>query len=119
MKYSFDYFYTMQPMDSYECEDLSNFTLEINTDDAIEYFIDVQTELGETIVKHFGPLKVDDNEFGNAFEFKYCKFQFNEQKIIKLVDKLLNNNKMIVTQVKEIDREEFYNRLDEVMKCNG
>ena len=118
MKYSFDYFYTMQPMDSYECEDISNFTLIISTDNIIEYYIDVDTELGETKVRHFGPLKVDEIEFQDNFEFKYYKFQFNEQKIIKLVDKLLNNSKILITQVKEIDREDFYNKLEEVMECN-
>ena len=108
----------MQPMDSYECEDISNFTLNINSDNAIEFYIDVETELGETKVRHFGPLLIDSSEFQENFEFKYYKFQFNEQKIVRLIDKLLNNSKIQITQVSEIDKETFYERLEEVMKCN-
>ena len=119
MTYTFDYFYTMQPMDSYECEDISNFTLNINSDNAFEYYIDVYTELGETTIKHYGPLLMDSNEFRENFEFKYYKFQFNENKIIKLVDKLINNSKILITQVTEIDKETFNNRLKGILDANA
>jgi len=111
MKHTFNYFYTMQPNDSFFVDDISNFTLNLLNDSGQEWYIDVDTELGNTRIRKFGPLMVDSDKLLFEFKYEYNELQFVEQKIINIVDRFINNEKSSITQIIEIDRDNFNDRI--------
>lgn len=42
-----------------------------------------------------------------SFLYSYKKIEFNEAKIISATEKIVNNEKYMITQVQEISRDEF------------
>ena len=115
MQHTFKYFYTMRPNDSIFVEDVSNITLNALNDLGQEWYIDVKTELGDTTITKFGPLIIDCAELGSTFRFETTKSQYNEKKIVADIDKYINSEKSAITQIFEIDKDTFINRLKEVM----
>jgi len=111
MKHNFEYFYTTTAMDSFLVEDIANVSLNFLNDLGQEWYINVSTELGETKITKYGPLLVDVNVLQDEFKFEYCKINYNEKRIISSIDKLLNDTKIAITQVVEIDRDQFNERL--------
>lgn len=117
MNYTFDYFYTMLPTMQFDVEEISNFTVNLQDQSGVEWYIDVKTELGDTEIRYYGPLVADIGFMSlPEFKFEYCKIPYVEKNIIKRIDNYLNKQgKFIVTNVEVIEREEFYRRLREVM----
>ena len=98
-------------MDSFLAEDISNLTLNLVNDLGNEWYIDVKTELGNTIIRKFGPVEVGTNKVDKNFSFNYMEIFYTENKIISDVDKYINKDNFAITQVIEIDRETFNERL--------
>lgn len=117
MKHSFDYYYAMQPMDSFEVEDISEFTLDLFNDIGQEWMINISTDLGDTEIKWFGPFLADINSMEDDFKFSYNQLAYNEGRIIKKVDQIINNSKNQITQIQEIDKTQFNETLKEIMNA--
>lgn len=119
MKHNFDYFYDTRANDSFLVEDISNFTINALNDSGLEWYFDIRTELGNSYITKFGPIFVDDDTLSSAnktpFKFEYFVMPYDEGKIIKRVDSFINEPKSAITQILEIDREQFSNRLKEIM----
>ena len=116
MKHSFDYYYSMQPMDSFEVEDISEFTLDLFNDSGLEWMVDVSTDLGNTEIKWFGPFFADTDSMEIDFKFGYTKLAYNEGRIIKRVDQIINSKNQI-TQIQEIDKTQFNEKLKEIINA--
>lgn len=119
MKHTFDYFYTMQPNDSFLVDDISNVVLNVLNDVGQEWYIKVSTELGDTEIIKFGPIFADNDNFANEFKLEYCKIQYNEKRIINEIDRFINDNKKIITQIIEIDESCFHDRLEGIINATG
>lgn len=102
-------------MDSFNVENIGDVSLNFINDLSQEWYLDIKTELGDTVVTKFGPLLIDINELQNSFKFERNKFSYNETKLINEIDKILTNDKLAITQVMEIDRDTFNNRLREII----
>ena len=111
MKHNFEYLKTVSAMDSFLIDDISEFCIECNNDTADCYYLRVGSSLGECELFKFGPLNIDDNTLEKEFFIDKQIINYSEPKIISYVDKLINNPKLVITQIREIDNEEFEEKL--------
>ena len=115
MKYNFEYLYTTKAEDSIEVEDIGNVCLQLFNDIGYCWFIDISTTLGECSIKTAGPFHVDiPNYFSNGFSFNLQSLEYKESRIISIVDKFINDARKMITQIIEVDRNEFYCLLDNI-----
>ena len=110
----FEYLATKQYLDAIDIEDIGNVCLNALNDFGDEYFLSIQTHLGWTEIKEFGPCVVDSNVVNNYFNLLYNRYEYNESKIIKTIEKFINNDKRNITQIFFIDREVLLDRLKNV-----
>lgn len=109
---NFNYLKTETYNDSIDIEHIGNCTIVVNNDEAEEWYIDIHTDYGWSKVRQFGPLDIDKGEVGNYFSFILNGFEYNEKRLYKVINDFLNNPKHAITQVEEISREDFENRLN-------
>ena len=88
MKETFEYLYTVKAEDSIEVEDVGNCCLKVLNDTGYEWFLVIDTKLGDCFVKTFGPFNVDiENHFIHGFKFDFSKIEY-----IKMSVKLAKNH---------------------------
>ena len=108
---NFEYFKVTTSMDSINVEDIGNVCIQCNNDDCEEWFLSIETKLGWTEIKEFGPLKKDKNVVDFFFNLYYNKFEFNERKLIKIIDNFINSSKRNITCVDIISEDYFKEKL--------
>lgn len=114
------YFYTSQSNDSLIIDNEGNTTLLLNNDLGYCWYLDISTNLGTTTVKQLGPINIDTglmiNKNNHQFVYSNYELEYNENKLIKIIDKYINDAKKSVTQIQEIDRQQFLNILVRVLE---
>ena len=100
----FEYLYTMQATGTVDIEDIGNFCLSLTNDLFREYIIIVKTDCGWTKVLTFGPWMVDMEVSTISCSCSLQQFEFKQDKIAKIVDKLLNGPALI-SQARVVDEE--------------
>ena len=113
MKHTFEYMHVMTAMDSIDIEDIGSCCLHAFNDDGYEFWFISKTTLGITKIIFFGPILVDTNDIDNI-ELVCSTINYDEKKIIKIIEKWLTSTKRVITQVFESSEEEFKNRLKEL-----
>lgn len=108
----FEYLATKSYLDSIDIEDLGNVYLNALNDLGDEYYLSIETHLGWTEIKEFGPCAVDSNQSSNYFNLLYIKFEYNESKIIKNIERFINNEKRNIIQVFFINKQVALDRLE-------
>ena len=112
MRKSFEYLYTIQASDCLEVEDVGNTCIHILNDIGHEWYMIIETELGETRVKTFGPFHVDmNNYFNHGFNFNYTVMDYKESRICNLIDNFINDSKKLITQAFVCESDEAYDKL--------
>jgi len=101
----FDYLRTTQALDSISIEDTGNTCINAINDEALEWFLIIETSNGWTRITEFGPLKVDSNKLSTSFSYAFYERDFSERHINKTIDTFLNNPRRMITQVFETDKE--------------
>lgn len=96
----FDYLYTTTAMDSIDIENIGEVVLIGNTDFGKEFLLVIHTISGISHVVTWGPSYVDLEELPKKVTYSYECFEFNEKKLINIIDKWLNNVNLI-TQIRE------------------
>lgn len=112
----FDYLRTVQAMDTIEIVDIGNTCINAVNDDALEWYLLIETKTGWTRVTTFGPLKIDSDSLSNNFNYNFYEKEFYEKSISKTIDSFINNPKYMITQVFEIDKEIAKKRLSAIKK---
>lgn len=100
----FDYLRTTQALDSISIEDIGNTCINAVNDEALEWFLIIETNAGWTKITEFGPLKVDSDKLSTSFSYTFYEKDFSERSINKTIDNFLNNPRRMITQVFEIDK---------------
>lgn len=90
-------------------EDIGNVAIIANNDAGMEYYLILRTELGLTKSLEYGPSIPDLEELPMSVTERYNQFEFNEGKIIKMINKFLNSNS--ITQAREADIEEIVEKI--------
>ena len=108
----FDYFYTIQANNELEVEDIGNTCIKVLNNHGYIWYLIVNTKLGETQIKTFGPIdSVKENNFNNGFNFNFTTFDYKESKIITFIDKFINDSKKLISQALVCEVEEAYEQL--------
>lgn len=108
---NFPYLYVQESLDSIDIEDIGNVALQLNNDLGECWYLLISTKLGWTSIQQFGPMSLVDNFLLYNFMYTYNKFEFNDTKIIKRIDKFINDPKKLVTQIFFVNPDEILEKL--------
>ena len=108
---TFEYLKQVQYNDSLDIENIGDVALEVYCDEGLEWLLLIRTSLGQSEIMKCGPFIADTSVIMNSFNFNYQMIEFNERKIIKIIDDFLNNNHFTITQVFFTSADEIKNKL--------
>ena len=107
MKHNFEYFYSTQPMDSIDVDDIGNVCLEALNDIGESYYLLIKTKMGDTKVVEYGP----DFDVRTSLTYTYDSFKYSESKLIKRIESFINHPKRNITQVRETEVNDIVDNL--------
>ena len=113
---TFEYLKVEEYKDSIDIEDIGNCTINIINDDGKEWYLSISTELGWSEIKTFGPLTVDINTLGYSFAYTYNKIEYDSKKLFKIIDKFINDDKKVITEVIELSKDDFIQRWQDIFQ---
>lgn len=112
MRKTFDYLYQENPLDSIEVEDIGNCVIQAFNDMGYEWYLIIETSLGDSYIQEFGPFFPDiENYFPKGFKYNFYKLQYKESKLSKIIENFINDPKKLITQVLCIEEEIAYKKL--------
>lgn len=114
MRKSFEYLYTVKAEDNLDIEDIGNTCIACYNDLGYVWFLIIETTLGRTEIKQFGPFHVDFDIFSYGFNFNYQVMDYKESKICNIIDKFLNDNHKVITQAEIFDKQVAYQKLKQI-----
>lgn len=98
----FDYFYTQTAVGTIQIEDIGNSILQAINNKNEEYFLIIKTIDGMSHIIEYGPNLIDVNELCSSVIYKYNRIEYNERKLIRIIDSFINNAYREITQVTEL-----------------
>ena len=108
---NFPYLYVQQSLDSIDIEDFGNVSLQLNNDMAECWYLLVKTNLGWTTIQTFGPMSLENSKISYHFSYNYDYKEYNDTKLIKQIDKFINDPKKMITQIFFVDYDESIEKL--------
>ena len=108
---TFDYLERVVVESQLEVDNIGECVLRANNDVAEEFYLIIKTELGWTEVLEYGPCVPDLDMLQMNYQITYNKFEFNQGKIERIIDKFLNNPKRVITQAAVVELEDIYDFL--------
>lgn len=109
MNASYEYFYVEQAVGNLDIEDIGNCCIQANNDNCEFYYLVILTDYGITRVLEYGPYVESYTPLFITSAFQ--QFDYNEQRIDKLINKFLNNQKRQITQAILVDFDDIKNNL--------
>ena len=88
-------------------EDMGNVAIRCVNDKSEEYYIATRTMSGKTGILKFGPVIPDLPMIPNRFELSYKKIDYNERKITRELNLLVNDPKKLITTATEITLDDM------------
>lgn len=104
---TFDYMERVVVEGQLDVENIGECIIQANNDFGEIFLLMIRTELGWTQVIDYGPLVPDIELLSPNFKILYSRFEFNQQKIEKLIDRFLNDPKKEITQARVVDVTEI------------
>ena len=105
-----------------EVENIGDCVLLGRNDLGTEFYLILTTDLGWTECIEYGPCTPEFEELPHDYTIKYSRFEYNQTKIERIIDKFLNNPKYSVSQAQVVDltdiREFLVNPIDKVFPTN-
>lgn len=115
---TFDYLERVVVEGQLEVDDIGQCVIQANNDLGEDFYLIVKTELGWTELLEYGPCVPDLTQLPMNYNIKYTRFEYNQGKIERAIDKFLNDPKRGITQAKlayvEDIREFLVNPVDRV-----
>ena len=103
---NFPYLFVQQNLDSIEIENIGNVSLQLNNDIGDAWYILISTSLGWTTIHTFGPIQLETLVLPHHFQYNYDYEEYNDQKLVKRIDKYINDPKKRITQIFFVDKDE-------------
>ena len=97
----FEYLQQITAQESIDIDDIGNTAIQCWSNYGETKVLIIKTMDGITEIIEFGPVNTDINELPDKVIYNYQRFEFNQGKIIKIINKFINDE--IVSQVQEID----------------
>lgn len=94
-----------------EVDNIGDVVIQANNDLAEEFYLIIKTELGWVEVIESGPIVPDLNLLPLNYNIKYSRFEYNQSKIERIIDKFLNDPKRIITQAKIVELEDIVDNI--------
>lgn len=120
---TFDYLQRIVVDGQLDVDNIGDCVIQANNDFAEEYYLIVRTILGWVEVLEYGPCLPELQELQHNYTIKYSKFEYNQSRIEKTIDKFLNDAKRSITQARltTIDeiRENLINPVDRMFPFGG
>ena len=100
-------------MQSIEVQDIGNVCLRCTSKAYEDYYISVKSLAGQAYVLIFGPCLPDvgDEAKLDSFSLSYTHFDYSDKKVKKAIDGIVNNAKIGITIVEEIDQDELFDHI--------
>ena len=103
-----------------DVDNIGECVLVCNNDFGEEYYLIIHTVLGYTQMIEYGPIVPDLSQLCLTYQITYNRFEYNQGKIERAIDKFLNNPKRCITQaristVEEI-KEFLVNPIDKIFE---
>ena len=111
----FNYLYVQEATGSIDIDDIGNFAISVTNDMYKEWIMLVNTVYGITEVVQYGPHSIDFDELEDKVTCNYQRFDYNEQRICKLVDTYINDTQKLITQVSVISFTEAKERIKNIV----
>lgn len=70
-----------------------------------EFYLIVRTDMGWTEQINFGPVTPDVDILPFNINLTYARFEFNQTKLMRAIDKFLNDPKKMITQADVVELE--------------
>ena len=90
-----------------DVDNIGQCVLQANNDFGEEFYLVIVTELGWTEVFEYGPCTPALEELPVSYQISYSRFEYNEGKIERIIDKFLNNPKRGITQAQIANLDEI------------
>ena len=94
-----------------DVDNIGNCCLRAFNDLGEAYYLIIKTELGYTETLEYGPCLVDLEMLQNNYQIKYSKFDYNEGKLERIIDKFLNEGKRAISQAEVCDLADIFENL--------
>ena len=110
MTHSFEYMHVTTALDSISVSEIGECCLHAFNDNGAEWYLLITTASGITRILTIGPIKsnIDDIDISKK------AFQYNETKIIKLIEKWLQDTKKEITQVFECEKDDLFDIINNI-----
>ena len=107
----FEYLYTMQATGNIDIENIGDFAISVTNDMCKEWLMIVRTEYGICQIIQYGPLLIDFDELPENVNYNYQRMEYNEGKLVRMIDKFINDPSKLATQVTEINIDDATNKI--------
>lgn len=107
----FDYLQRVTVDAQLDVEDIGQCVILSRNDLGEEWYLLIRTELGFTEVLEYGPAVPDLTILPFAVNMSYNRFEYNQGKIERTIDRFLNNPKRLITQAEVTDVESIRNNI--------
>lgn len=118
MKFILDYDFAQVATQQLEIEDISSVCIRISNEANYDWFLNVETNLGTTSIREFGPCLADMNTTLNGFIYRYTEFDYAEPKICSKLEKFIQDPKKEINKITNITTDEFNQILFNQMSIN-
>lgn len=119
---TFDYLERVVVEGQLEVENIGQCVIKANNDLSEEFYLIIRTELGWTEMIEYGPCVPDLPLLQMNYQITYTRFEYNQNKLERAIDKFLNNPKRSITQAEVTDiteiRDFLINPVDKVFPTN-
>lgn len=115
---TFEYLQRVVVESELEVDNIGDCCIIANNDVGEEYYLILKTELGWTESIEYGPCVPDMVQLQLNYQINYTRFEYNQGKIERIIDKFLNHPKRVITQARLANiqdiREYLVNPVDKV-----
>ena len=107
----FDYLQRVVIESQLDVENIGQCVISANNDFGEEYYLIIVTVLGWTEVIEYGPATPDIQILPFNVSSTYSRFEYNQSKLEKIIDRFLNNPKRGITQATVVELEDIRNNI--------
>lgn len=106
-----------------EVPDIGNCTLQGRNDIGEEFYLIIKSELGWVECAEYGPITPDLMQLPLTYTINYSRFEYNQGKIERIIDKFLNNPKRMISQAQIVELQDIIkylvNPIDKIIPIQG
>lgn len=90
-----------------DIDDIGNCALATNNDLGEEYYLIIKTDFGWTELIQYGPAVPEIDYLPYSINYSYARYEVNESKTAKIIDKFLSDPRKMITQVRLVTISEL------------